>query len=127
MQEYSYLYTDIFSGYYVTIIKKALYLFDKITLKNMASRKDLKKDIDYLVYELVADCYGYMYENPEMDLSGFEEIINGAVQLKENLITKINQYDPDTNGNSRKYFKIIRSDLVDGLKAGYEKLNAILG
>ena len=93
----------------------------------MASRKDLKKDIDYLVYELVADCYGYMYENPEMDLSGFEEIINGAVQLKENLITKINLYDPDTNGNSRKYFKIIRSDLVNGLKTGYEKLNTILG
>ncbi|MBT3244580.1 MAG: hypothetical protein HN352_15640 [Bacteroidetes bacterium] len=93
----------------------------------MASRKDLKKDIDYLVFEIIADCYGCIYENPEMDLSGFEEIINDSIHLKESLIVRINQYDPEENGNSRKYFKSIRIDLVKGLKAGYEKLNSIVG
>ncbi len=93
----------------------------------MASRKDLKKDIDYLIFELIADCYGSIYENPEMDLSAFEEIINDAIQLKEDLISKINQYDPSEAGNSRKYFKLVRAELVNGLKAGYEKLNTTLG
>lgn len=93
----------------------------------MASRKELKKDVDYLVFELVADCYGCIYENPDMDLSGFERVINEAVELKEVLITRINQYDPSEKGNSRKYFKSIRHDLVKGLKGGYEKLNTIMG
>lgn len=93
----------------------------------MASRKELKKDIDYLVFELVADCYGCIYENPDMDLSGFERVINEAVELKEELITRINQYDPSEKGNSRKHFKSIRHDLVKGLKGGYEKLNTIMG
>lgn len=91
----------------------------------MASRKNLKKDIDYLVFELIADCYGFIYENPDMDLSGCEEIINDAIQLKEDLITRINQYDREEQGMPRNFFKTIRHDLIDGLKAGYEKLEAI--
>lgn len=93
----------------------------------MASRKDLKKDIDYLVFELIADCYGCIYENPDMDLSGFEVVINEAIQLKEDLIIRINQFNPTESGNSRKYFRSVRHDLVNGLKGGYEKLNSIIG
>lgn len=93
----------------------------------MASRKNLKKDIDYLIFELIADCYGCIYENPDVDLSGFEVVINDAIQLKEDLIVRINKYDPATSGNSRRYFKSIRHDLVGGLKGGYEKLNTIMG
>ncbi len=93
----------------------------------MASRKDLKKDIEYLVFELIADCYGCIYENPDTDLSVFEGVINDAIQLKDDLVVRINQFNPVESGNSRKYFKSIKHDLVNGLKGGYEKLNAILG
>jgi len=93
----------------------------------MASRKDLKKDIDYLVFELIADCYSCIYENPDADLSGFEGVINDAIQLKEDLITKINQFNPKESGHSRKYFKLVRHELVNGLKGGYEKLSTIMG
>lgn len=93
----------------------------------MASRKNLKKDIDYLIFELIADCYGFIYENPDMDLSGFEGVINDAIELKEDLITRINQYDPESQGRARTFFKTIRHDLIDGLKAGYEKLEKITG
>lgn len=92
----------------------------------MASRKNLKKDIDYLVFELIADCYGCIYENPDMDFSGFEGVINDAIQLKEELITKINQYDPDVQGRARIFFKSIRQELVNGLKGGYEKLEKVM-
>ncbi len=93
----------------------------------MASRKELKKDIDYLVFELIAECYSCIYENPDKDLSGFEGVINDAIQLKENMISRINQFDPAESKKSNRYFKSVRHDLVDGIKVGYEKLNAMLG
>jgi len=93
----------------------------------MASRKDLKKDIDYLVYELIADCYSYIYDNPDMDLSGFEVVINEAIQLKEDLVSRINQYNPAESGKSKRYFRSVRHDMVNGLKEAYEKLDAIIG
>jgi hypothetical protein len=93
----------------------------------MASRKELKKDIDYLIFELVADCYGCIYENPDKDMSGFEAVINDAFHLKENLISRINQYNASPEGKARVFFKSIRVDLVNGLKDGYEKLEKIVG
>ena len=93
----------------------------------MASRKELKKDIDYLVFELIADCYGSIEENPEKDLSGFEQVINDAIELKDQLITRINQFDCKESPNSKAYFKAIKTDLTAGLQGGYEKLESILG
>lgn len=93
----------------------------------MASRKNLKKDIDYLIFELIADCYGFIYENPDQDLSGFEGVINDAIGLKEDLITRINQFDPNEQGRARPFFKEVRRDLIQGLKSGYEKLEKITG
>jgi hypothetical protein len=93
----------------------------------MASRKELKKDIDYLIFELVADCYGCIYENPEKDMSGFETVINEAFLLKENLISRINRYNASPEEKPRVFFKSVREDLVNGLKDGYEKLEKIVG
>lgn len=93
----------------------------------MASKKNLKKDIDYLIFELIADCYGFIYENPDRDLSGFEGVINDAISLKEDLIARINHFDPEEQGRARLFFKEIRRDLVTGLKAGYEQLEKITG
>lgn len=90
----------------------------------MASRKNLKKDIDYLVFELLADCYGCIYENPDMDLSGYEGIINDAIDLKEDLLSRINQFD-NSEGNAKSFFKTIQMDLLKGLNAGYEKLQKV--
>ena len=92
----------------------------------MASRKNLKKDIDYLITELVADCYACIYENPDMDFSGLEEIINNAVSLREDLTSRINQFDNKTMGKSRPYFNDIKKDLVDGLTDNYKKLEKLV-
>ena len=91
----------------------------------MASRKNLKKDIDYLVFELLAECYGCIYENPDMDLSGFEGVINDTIELKEDLLSRISQFDNSSEGKARSFFKTIKMDLLKGLNAGYEKLQKV--
>jgi hypothetical protein len=91
----------------------------------MASRKDLKKDIDYFVFDLVSDCYERMDENPDQDFSGYEQIINDIIDLQDNLLARINQYDSGKDSKSRKYFKEIKNDLAEGLKKGYEALESL--
>ena len=91
----------------------------------MASRKDLKKDIVYFVFDLIAECYACINENPDMDFSACEQIINEVIELQEDLITRINQFNPNPGENSRKYFQNIRKDLAEGLEKGYQALDAL--
>lgn len=88
----------------------------------MASRKDLKKDIDYIVFDLISDCYDCIDENLDQDLSGYEQIINDIIDLQDDLLTRINQYDPKDEKNLKGYFSDIKNDLEKGLKSGYKAL-----
>jgi hypothetical protein len=88
----------------------------------MASKKNLKKDIDYLITDVILDCYACMEEHPEKDFSAYEEIINEIIVMKEELVERINHFDPATHGNSRYYFMGIKKDLITGATAAYDKL-----
>ncbi|MCX6224166.1 MAG: hypothetical protein NTV01_05370 [Bacteroidia bacterium] len=71
----------------------------------MASKKNLKKDIDYLITDVILDCYACMEEHPEKSSSSYEEIINEIIIVKEDLLERINHFDPGTHGSSRKHFR----------------------
>ena len=91
----------------------------------MASRKDLKKDIDFFVFDLISDCYDCIDEHPDKDFSGFEQIINDIIDLQDDLLTRINQYDPKSEQNSKTYFNDIKKELAEGLKKGYQSLEEL--
>jgi hypothetical protein len=88
----------------------------------MASRKNLKKDIDYLITEVIMDCYACIEEHPEKDLSEYEKIINEIVLLKDDLLDRINQFDRSVHGRSRSYFNAIKKDLVKTIMDARDKL-----
>jgi len=92
----------------------------------MASRKDLKKDIEYLVFDLIADCYQFINDNPDKDFSGYEQIINDIIDIHDSLLTRINQFDPKGGESSRKYFHRVKIDLAEGLKKGYTSLEELV-
>ncbi len=91
----------------------------------MASRRNLKKDIDYLIMDLIIECYGCMEEHSEKDFSQYEQIINEAIFLKEDLIERINKFTPGTPGGSRSYFLNLKRDLILGVTQAYDKLKSI--
>jgi len=88
----------------------------------MANRRNLKRDIDYLITDLILDCYACMEDNPEKDFSAYEEIINEIIVLKEDLIERINHFDRDVHGRSRSYFQILKKDLVRSITEAHDKL-----
>lgn len=88
----------------------------------MASKRNLKKDIDYLITDVIMDCYACMEEHTEKSSSAYEEIINEVMVLKEVLLERINHFDAGVNGNSRNYFLGIKKDLITSITEAYDKL-----
>jgi hypothetical protein len=91
----------------------------------MASKKNLKKDIEYLISDVVFDCYALMDEHPEKDFSAYEEIINDIIVVKEDLVERINHFDPGVHGNSRNYFMAIKRDLITSITEAYDNLTKL--
>lgn len=88
----------------------------------MASKKNLKRDIDYLISDVILDCYACMEEHPEKDFSAYEEIINEIIVVKEDLLERINHYDAGVHGRSNPYFRELKKDLVKCITEAHDKL-----
>jgi hypothetical protein len=85
----------------------------------MASVRQLKKDIDNQVFEVIADCLLYLGLNPKANSDDITGIIEDAVSLRNDLILRTNNpVDKTDPKNLRKHFKEIESDL----NAGIDKL-----
>jgi hypothetical protein len=92
----------------------------------MASVRRLKKDIDYLVSEVIADCYTFTYFHKGKQAEVID-IINEAVVLRNELYTRANNPDGKDNKKIVKaYYKAIWVELfqkVDGMFVKISQLN----
>jgi hypothetical protein len=86
----------------------------------MANLRKIKKDIDYLVDEVVTDCYMYLYFNPNKNVEGVEKILLAAVNLRNNLYDKVNT-TPEKN--VKQYYKSISKELLEGIDALFNEVS----
>jgi hypothetical protein len=92
----------------------------------MASKKELKKDIDYLIFEVIADCFAYKEIMHDNNIDKIAEIINDAVGLRNDLIARIN--NPEGKDNQRiikTYFQSVRKDLFEKVDELFSRLSAL--
>ena len=83
----------------------------------MASIRELKKDINYLTYELLTEAFAYKHFHPEMEEKKLDEVILKLVQIRNDLISRINKSDLKSDPSAVKgHFKKIRSEVVDLVK-----------
>ena len=92
----------------------------------MANKRNLKKDIDYLVYEVVSDCFTVMSVQNEEKGEQLAEVIADAVKLRNDLFARVNHPDGKENGKIvKKYFTKVRLDLIEGIDKLFERVSAI--
>lgn len=92
----------------------------------MASVRELKKDIDYLVFEVVSDCLVYANLHIDDNTQKVSEIIEDAVELRNDLIAKVNQ--PEGKGDTKAvklHFKNIRKELFTGVDKLFDSLSSL--
>ena len=92
----------------------------------MASRRKLKKDIDFLTFEVISDCYNYTYLH-----SGNEEkvmdIVKEMVANRNSLIARVNHPDGKNNAKIVKaYYKSIFNELILNVDTSFTNLSKLI-
>ncbi len=88
----------------------------------MANKRDLKKDINYVLGDIIEEVYVWELDNPGKDNKAGEAIIDEAITSFDGFIERVNERNVE---NSSKHFKAIRTDLENTAQALIDKVNAL--
>ncbi|NER19121.1 hypothetical protein [Spongiivirga citrea] len=88
----------------------------------MASIRDLKKDINYVLGDIIEAVYEWELENPESDTKKSNAIIDEAIATFDDLIAKVSDRKVE---NRSSYLKSINTELESKGNALIEKVNKL--
>lgn len=84
----------------------------------MANKRGLKKDINYLTYDLLAECFTYQYFHKDADPKKMETAASKILEIRNELVSRINHIDGKENPKLVKaYFQKIRKDYKNSIEA----------
>jgi hypothetical protein len=87
----------------------------------MPSKKDLKKDINYLVDEVIGTCLLHQYTQGKDKQEELDGMINEMIGFREQMLKKVNS--PETkDGKLRAYYRSLYDELLEKVNAAFEKL-----
>jgi len=90
----------------------------------MANVRNLKKDIDYLVYEVISDCFVFSNLHPDIKSNELSAIISDAVDFRNDLISRVNNPDGKDNPKIIKaFYKSVEKDLLTGVDKLFSRLS----
>ena len=88
----------------------------------MGNVRDLKKNINYVLGDIIEAVYIWEYANTEKDTKKSEAIIDEAIVVFDELIAKVNDRSVE---NKKTHFKAINNELEDKGRALIEKINKL--
>ncbi len=88
----------------------------------MANKRDLKKDINYVLGDIIEEVYVWQLDNPDKDDKSGEAIIDEAITSFDGFMTRVNDSKVE---NASKHFKAIRVDLQKTAEALIKKVNSL--
>lgn len=74
----------------------------------MASVQNLKKDLNYVISDIIEECYIWQLIHEETQSEKAEKLIDEAIQVFDDLIKRINTKKIE---NKKLHFKAINQDL----------------
>ena len=86
----------------------------------MASIKNLKKDINYVLGDIIEECYAWELLNPNADTKATEAIIDEAIVAFDALIDNIHIKNVE---NKKEHFKSVEAELIATAEKLIEKVN----
>ena len=88
----------------------------------MANLRTFKKDVIFLINEVISDCWVFMYLNREKNVDEAKKIVADAVELGDNIFEQINHYPKD---DAKKHFKALNQKLLEGVDALFVILSGL--
>ena len=79
----------------------------------MASIRKLKKEVNYLSYELLTEAFAYKHFHPDMDEKKFDDVIKKIVSTRNDIISRINHPEESKNPeNLNQHFQEVKKDMI---------------
>jgi hypothetical protein len=92
----------------------------------MPNRRDIKKDINSVLGDVLEECYSEMLHHPEKNDAAINAIVDDAVDLADDLIARVNASKKLKSGKEMKTsFQTIADELQDKAIGFIEKLNSL--
>ena len=88
----------------------------------MANVRNLKKDINFVLGDIIEAVYVWEYSNTDKDTKKSEAIIDEAIDTFDELIAKVNAKDVE---NKKAHFKAINQELEKKGRVLIEKINKL--
>lgn len=88
----------------------------------MASKRELKKDINYVLGDIIEAVYVWELTNPDKGTKGSEKIIDEAIEVFDELIQKVNDRSVE---NKKQHFSSINTELETKGRKLIDKINAL--
>ncbi|MEY8848920.1 hypothetical protein AB9K26_08895 [Psychroserpens sp. XS_ASV72] len=88
----------------------------------MANVRDLKKDINFVLGDIIEAVYVWEYSNTDKDTKKSEAIIDEAIETFDELIAKVNAKNIE---NKKAHFQSVRSELESRGRDLIEKVNKL--
>lgn len=88
----------------------------------MASVKNLKKDINYVLGDIIEAVYVWELTNSDKDTKKSQSIIDETIDVFDELVAKINQKEVE---NSKKHFQSISKELEEKATKLIDKVNKL--
>lgn len=92
----------------------------------MASKKNLKKDINFLVDEVLGTCLMYKSLQDNNNQEEIDNMITEILIFREEIIKKV--IHPDLSGDHktlRSYYGMLHNELIAKVNESFDKLNAL--
>lgn len=88
----------------------------------MANVRNLKKDINYVLGDIIEAVYVWEYNNTDKDSKKSESIIDEAIEIFDDLIAKVNDKSVE---NAKSHFKTINKELEEKGRGLIDKINKL--
>jgi len=88
----------------------------------MANKRDLKKDINFVLGDIIEAVYIWEIANDRKPTKESEAIINDAIKTFDELIARVNARNIEDN---KAHFKAINNDLETKGRALIERINKL--
>lgn len=93
----------------------------------MTSRRRIKKEIDYVVSDLILDCLTYTHLYKKDDDEEALQIVQGTLILRNELRDLANHPEKKSESESVKsHYDNIAKTLIGGVEEGYGKLGKLV-
>ncbi|MFA6339271.1 MAG: hypothetical protein WCY73_03515 [Bacteroidales bacterium] len=84
--------------------------------------RTFKKDVDYLIDEVISDCCTFIYINPDKKEAEAMEVINEAIALRDDMFERLNKIHEKP---ARPHFKVLKEEFLKKIDVLFEKISEL--